>query len=130
MGFPSKGTPADQRLKENNPNAGKANLKTTDKPWNGSASNYPDANAYCDACLIDTNTGDKKVQANCSLPVYEPDGTLNTNAVGPATAALAGARGGLSGVSPSDKKAAARKLVKLYNAIGRDVPESLKNMAQ
>jgi hypothetical protein len=103
----------------------------TSKPWDGSASKYADTDAYCKACLIDTNApGADKVQANCKLPVYEPSGAVNTNALGSAAAALAGARGGLKGVSSADKKAAARKLLRLYGEAKMDAPPSLKNMAQ
>lgn len=103
----------------------------TDKTWDGSASRYPDTESYCKACLIDTNpSGEKKTQDNCKLPVAEPDGTINTNALSSALGALNGARNALSGVSAQDKKAAARKLLGYYRGAKMDVPDSLKNMAQ
>lgn len=55
----------------------------TDRPWDGSASRYADTPAYCDACLINDNTGprDAWVQDKCHLPVKEPDGTYNKGAI-------------------------------------------------
>ena len=103
----------------------------TDKAWDGSASRFPDTDSYCASCLIDTNpSGEKKTQENCKLTVAEPDGTVNTNALPAALAALNGARGGIKGVSAQDKKAAARKLLAYYRGAKMDVPDSLKNLAQ
>lgn len=104
---------------------------TTDKAWDGSPSRYPDTDTFCKYSLIDTNpSGQDKILANCKLPYAEPDGTVNTNALSAASAALAGARGGIKGVSASDKKAAARKLLKLYSDAQMDAPPSLKSLAQ
>ncbi len=53
-----------------------------DKPWDGSASRYADTAAYCAACLIDENpSGGEKSQAKCHLPIKEPNGDININAV-------------------------------------------------
>ncbi len=102
----------------------------TSKSWDGSASKYKDTNAFCAACLIDLNPdGQDKTQANCKLPVKEPDGTVNTNAVHAASAALAGARGGLKGVSAADKKKAAKTLCNYYAQMKEDAPDSLKQIA-
>lgn len=106
-------------------------MGTTNKPWDGSASKYPSTDAYCAACLIDTNpAGQDKVQALCKLPIKEPDGTINTNALSSAAAALAGARNALKDVSAADKKKAARALMKAYSTANMPPPPSLKNMAQ
>lgn len=105
-------------------------MAITNKPWDGSASKYTDTAAYCAACLIDTNDpGGDKVQSKCKLPVKEPNGDVNANAVHAAVAALAGGRGGVD-ASPADKKAAARALVRYYGQMKEDVPPSLKSMAQ
>ncbi len=105
-------------------------MAVTSKSWDGSASRYPDSSAYCSACLIDTNApGADKVQANCKLPIREPNGDINSNALSAAAAALAGARGGLKDVSPADKKKAAKALMRAYGEAKMDVPPSLKNMA-
>lgn len=101
------------------------------KPWDGSASNYSDTPAYCDACLVNENTGprSKWVQAECHLPVREPGGAYNRVALGAAAAALNGARGHGVQLAPAVKKAAAKKLAGLYTRFKLPIPESLKNMA-
>jgi hypothetical protein len=107
-------------------------MAITDKPWDGSASRWPDIASYCESCLLDLNPpgtpSDKKTQANCKLPIKEPNGDINTNALSPALGALNGARGGLKDVSPQDRKAAARKLAGAYRAAKLDLPDSLKRM--
>jgi len=106
-------------------------MAVTDRPWDGSASRYKDTDAFCAACLIDTNpAGKDKIQANCKLPIKEPNGDINKNALSAAAAALAGARGGLKNVSPAEKKKAARALIRAYAEARMEVPDSLKNMAQ
>jgi len=101
----------------------------TDKSWDGAASKYRDTDAYCGACLIDLNEpGAEKTQANCKLPVKEPDGTYNRNALRAAAAALMGARGGVQ--APAAEKAkAARKLLRLMREAGIEPGESLKRLA-
>jgi len=68
----------------------------SDKPWGSiSESDYKDADQFCKACLMDMNEpGKPKTKSACKLPVREPGGALNRNAVH-AAAALAGARGGV-----------------------------------
>lgn len=101
----------------------------TDAPWDGSASRYKDTTAYCAACLIDENDGDgPKVQAKCHLPVREPSGEVNVNAIGAASAALAGGRGGGVKAMPASKAAAAHKLRALYARLKRPATESLTRM--
>lgn len=105
-------------------------MALTNKPWDGNASRWPDTASYCDSCLINENTGDREnwTQDMCKLPVKEPDGTVNTNAVHSAASALAGGRGGVK-ASPASKKTAARKIKALYAEMKEDVPPSIKAMA-
>lgn len=106
-------------------------MAVTDAAWDGSASRWPDTASYCKSCLIDTNEpGEDKVQANCKLPIKEPNGDINKNALGAAAGALAGARGGLTNVSAADKKKAAKALMRAYAEAKMDAPPSLKSMAQ
>lgn len=91
------------------------------KPWNGDASRFT-LEQYRRSCLI---TGETKEA--CHLPVREPNGDLNKNALGAAAAALAGARGGVQ-ASPAQKAAAARTLRRLYAQAGMTPPDSLKRM--
>jgi len=101
----------------------------SDKPWGSiSESDYPTAEAYCKACLIDMNEGEK-TKDKCKLPVREPSGALNRNAVHAAAAALAGARGGVD-APPEEKRAAARKLIRLYGELNEEPPESIKKLAR
>jgi hypothetical protein len=105
-------------------------MATTDKAWNGDASRWPDAKSFCDACLLDLNPdGQDPVKSNCKLPVREPNGDINTNALSSAAAVLNGGMGGLKGVAPKDRKAAARKLIGLYQEAQMPPPDSLKKIA-
>jgi len=87
----------------------------TDKPWDGSASRYKDTDAYCAACLIDLNEpGKDKIQANCKLPVREPDGTYNKNAIRNALARISQ----LKGVPAKELADAKKKLASLAKQAG------------
>lgn len=105
-------------------------MPISDKPWgNISESDYKDAASFCKASLIDLNKpGAEKVKANCKLPVYEPGGALNRNAVHSAAAALAGARGGTN-APLEEKRKAARKLIALYRELDEEPPESIRRLA-
>ena len=95
----------------------------TRKPWSGAASKYPDTSAYCKASLIDDNpAGEEKTQARCHLPVYEPNGDLNANA-------LSAAAGRLNQTQSPQKAAAARKLIRLYGVAGMEPPPGLRAAA-
>lgn len=102
-----------------------AKRAVTRAPWNGAASKYADADAYCKACLIDMNpAGEDKVMGRCMLPVYEPNGDLNANALSAAAGRL-----NQTGAPAADKAAAARKLMRLYGMAGMQPPPSLRGMA-
>lgn len=92
--------------------------------WNGDPARYTDEE-YQRACLIDRG-GDAPIKQRCSLPVLEPNGDLNVNALGPAAAALAGARGGLSHVTPGHRASAARKLLRYYRMADMQPPPALR----
>lgn len=92
---------------------------TTDKKWDGSASRFTDEQ-YQRSCLIDRG-GDAPVKERCSLPVLEPDGTINTNALGAALGRL----GSLKDVTDAMVSRAKSKLRSLYKTAGLDVPDSL-----
>lgn len=135
-GKPSTSTPADMRLKANRDRAGKSSggalpAGFTNKPWNGNAARWPDAASYADSCLINTNSGPRSqwTKGACNLPIREPNGDYNVNAIHSAVAVLAGGMGGVH-AAPAAKKAAATKLKALYARLGEDLPQSLKNLAQ
>lgn len=99
-------------------------MAVSNRPWGSiSDADYPTAGALCDASLINLNQGDRAdwSKALCKLPVYEPGGDLNRNACIAASGVLAGARGGVD-APPDVKRAAARKLVRLFQQL--DVPPS------
>lgn len=97
------------------------------KPWNGDPARFTDEE-YQRSCLIDRG-GDAPVKERCSLPVLEPNGDLNANALGPAAGALRGARGGLMDVSAEMKAMAARKLVRFYRQAGMEPPAGIMMMS-
>jgi len=105
-------------------------MPISNRPWGEiTEADYKDAVAFCKACLIDLNeTGEEKVKAKCKLPVYEPNGALNRNAIHAAAAALAGARGGVQ-APLAEKRKAARKLIALYRELKEEPPESIKRLA-
>lgn len=100
----------------------------THKPWDGSPARFTDEE-YQRSCLIDRGGSDMPTKERCSLPVLEPNGDVNANALGAAAAALAGARGGLRMVSPEMKAKAARKLMRYYGQAEMDPPDSLRRLA-
>jgi len=77
------------------------------------------------ACLIHIHDGDPTSKSQCKLPVKTPNGALNRNGVHAAAAALAGARGGLKGVSDEQRKKAGNALKRYYAQLDEDPPESL-----
>lgn len=93
--------------------------------WDGGAvESGQEAAEFCRCCLIDLNEGEK-AKAMCKLPVRAtPGGPVNLNAMAAAAAALAGARGGLDAPAEA-KRAAARKLVRLYREAEREPPAGL-----
>lgn len=102
------------------------------RPWDGSASRWPDTASYAASCLINDNTGPRAswTKDKCHLPVKEPgSGDYNRAALGAAAAALAGARGNGMSIPPAAKKAAARKLVSIYRRFKLPIPDSLQKMA-
>jgi HK97 family phage prohead protease len=60
----------------------------TEQTWDGSAARFADTAAYCRSCVIDDNAAGPKIQALCHLPVREPNGDVNVNAVRNALARL------------------------------------------
>lgn len=101
------------------------------KPWGQfSDSDYPDAQAFCDASLINLNSGPRSdwTKSNCKLRVYEPGGDLNVNGVHAAAAVLAGARGGVDAPAQA-KRSAAKKLVSLYRELKEQAPDAVRRLA-
>lgn len=121
-GKPNQGTKKDKRLKENPKAEGGTEslaVSISDKPWNGAASQYDDAQwkratAACDG------TGTPK--ETCFLPHHEPDGTLNRNGVHAAAQRVSS----LKGKSPASVARAKSHLRNHYSQMGESAPDSIK----
>ena len=103
-------------------------MAMTSKSWDGSPARFTDEQYAASALFC--RPGDASAKERCSLPVLEPDGTLNVNALGAAAGALAGARGGLASMTPALKATAARKLMRYYSAAGMMPPPSVTAAAR
>lgn len=107
-------------------------MAVTDRPWNGAASRFEDdeyrRSAILDRADCSASARDLSVKERYALPIREPDGTLNANALGAAAAALAGARTRLKACTAAKSKAAAR-LLRAYGEAEMEPPASLKSRA-
>jgi 2'-5' RNA ligase len=101
----------------------------SEEPWSNFTKADYTTEQWHAACLIHTHDGAPTSKSECKLPVKTPDGVLNRNGVHAAAAALAGARGGLKGVSDDQKKKAAGALRRYYAQLDEDPPESLAQSA-
>jgi hypothetical protein len=108
-------------------------VPVSNRPWgNITEADYVSAAAFCSASLINMNTGPSSgwTKGACKLPVKEPGGAINRNAVHAAASVLAGGRGGVN-ASPEAKRAAARRLVAIYrNDLKEEPPESVVRLAR
>ncbi len=103
-------------------------MAISNRPWGQFKESDYTLEQWHRACLIHLHDGAPTSKAQCKLPVREPDGTLNRNGVHAAAAALAGARGGVD-APMEQKRAAARKLITLYNELDEEPPESIRRLA-
>lgn len=104
-------------------------MAVSTRPWDGSPARFPTPAAYCASCLVDMNeAGAEKAAAKCKLPVKEPGGAVNANAMRAAAAALSGARGGVD-MPPDMKRMAARKLMRMMGEAGMTPPDAMRRMA-
>jgi hypothetical protein len=107
-------------------------MAISERPWGDiTPADYSDAEHFCRSALINLNDGEPSAwtKANCKLPVFEPNGDLNRAAVHAAAAVLAGARGGVDAPA-SAKRAAARRLLRLYDELGEQAPPSIRALAR
>jgi 2'-5' RNA ligase/peptidoglycan hydrolase-like protein with peptidoglycan-binding domain len=98
------------------------------KPWSGFTEADYTPQQWWDACLIHRDGATRDTKTGSSLPVREPDGTLNRNAVH----AAAGGHGitAVKGISDAQRATAAKALVRLYrDELDDDPPESLLALA-
>lgn len=97
--------------------------------WDGSASNWETAEAYCRDCLIDINpAGQEKSKDNCKLPYRKPGGAVNKNAL---RAMGTGARGlpAVDAPASAKRKAANWIIDKWPQAFDQPAPESIYRIA-
>jgi Escherichia/Staphylococcus phage prohead protease len=97
------------------------------KDWNKEPSRFED-DEWRSSCLLDRGDQFDTPKSRYVLPVLEPNGDLNVNAMHAAAVVLAGGRGGVS-ASAQAKAAAARKLRRYYGMAGEESPPALMAMA-
>jgi len=105
-------------------------MAVSDKPWGDFSQADYTPQQWAAACLVHRAPAagqDQYAKGLCSVPVREPDGTLNRNAVH----AAAGAHGigAVQGISDAERTAAAKTLVGLYKEVGDPPPDSLLKLA-
>lgn len=100
-------------------------MAVSDAAWSEFSPKDFSAEQWQRACLVDTGEGAPESKDRYKLPVREPSGELNRNAVH----AAAGRIHELQGISSEKKSGAARKLVGLYRQMGENAPEALLNLA-
>jgi HK97 family phage prohead protease len=106
-----------------------AGERVTDAPWDGSPGRFTDAQ-YARSCVYDrgkcgADSAKMPAKRRYSLPIREPSGALNRNAVHSA----AGMIGRVTGDCPAALDAAKSKLRSAYREIGEDAPDSVKAAA-
>lgn len=110
--------------------------KVSNTPWSQfSPSDYTDQQ-YAKACLLDRGASVTAAKQRYGLPVREPSGVVNSNAVSAAAAVLSskGGTGSARGnklIATTEQIAAARKkLVAIYkNVLKKDPPDGLASVA-
>lgn len=100
-------------------------MTVSDTPWSQFSQADYTAQQWARACLIDTEQGAPDQKDRYKLPVREPSGVVNRNAVHAASARL----DQVEGVASDKKAVAARSLVSLYHDLGEDPPDSLMGTA-
>jgi uncharacterized protein len=96
---------------------------TTDEPWDGSSTRFT-LQQWKRSCLLDRG-GDPGDKSNFSLPVREPDGTINKKAL----AAAAGRLDQTESITVVQRSSVARKLILLYSDAGMTPPDHLHTLA-
>ncbi|HXH89704.1 MAG TPA: HK97 family phage prohead protease [Gaiellaceae bacterium] len=99
--------------------------RVTEKPWDGSPERFTDSE-WARSCALDRGPEITEVRERYSLPVREPDGTLNRSAVHAAVSLLER----IAGASAAVIAAAARLLLAAFRALRDEPPESLRRLAQ
>lgn len=90
--------------------------------WDGSASRFTDEQ-YTRSCVLDRG-GSAPPKQRCSLPIREPSGALNPDAVSSAAGRI-----GQVDATPEQKRSAARRLLAAYRELKQSPPDSLVALA-
>jgi len=99
-------------------------MSVSDKAWASFSPADYSIEQWRSACLVDTGQGDPNSKDRYKLPVREPSGVLNRNAVHDAAARI-------GQMEPASMRAgAAKKLMALYRQMGETPPESMMMMAK
>lgn len=96
-------------------------MAVTRMPWNPSLDRFED-DQFERACLVDRG-GDVPAKERCVLPVLEPNGDLNVNALQAAAAAI-------RSTPEAARGAAARKMVRYYRVANIDPPAGVTALAR
>lgn len=100
--------------------------RISDAPWDGAASRFTDEQ-YERSCVLDRKVcGGEMMEMSpkqrCSLPIKEPGGEINRNAVHAAAARISQVE-----ACPEAISAAKSKLRSAYKAMGEEPPDSLRS---
>ena len=98
----------------------------TDQLWDRDSERFTDEEWEA-SCLIDRGN-DTPAKSRFGLPVYEPSGELNREALREASAILSGQRSYLSNVTTSQKAEAARKLARLYRQADMPLTDTIRQL--
>lgn len=101
-----------------------AAASTTSAPWDGSPSRFSDSQ-WAASCVLDRGASAGTAKTRYSLPIREPGGALNANAV----AAAAGRLNQVKDAAASAISAAKAALRSAYKTLGKTPPDSISAAA-
>jgi hypothetical protein len=104
---------------------GKALVHISEEAWSKWTKADYTLEQWHTACIIHLHDGAPTSKSQCKVPVKTPAGVLNRAGVHAAAGALAGARGGVKGVSADQKTKAENALKRYYAQLGETPPDSL-----
>ncbi len=94
----------------------------TEIPWDGSASRWDTAEAYCSAAAIDLNpSGAAKIKGRCHLPFKEPGGAINVGGVRAALSRIG--QGYPEDATQPQRDAAKARLEKILSSFNSTSPQ-------
>lgn len=101
-------------------------MAVSDTPWSNFTPGDFSSQQWARSCVIDTENGDRESKDRYRLPVREPSGTVNRNAVQQAAKEITK----VEGVTPDARTKAARSLITLYRTeLAETPPDGLLSIA-